>query len=531
MEVRVRVFVGSSSEAAAIDRVVRSTLELFGVDVVGWREAFRPGDYAIDVLLELGTSVDGALLVVTPDDLVTHHGDQRLSPRDNVLLELGVFLAHFGKRRAGVVHVRSEEGMAALPSDLRGLTTLELDPGNPGQNELRLSKWLEDVRAEVESQHPALPQVFGALREASRTIPVSWREEVDRYVISSFLTRLKMASQGQIVLSPGQYYQAIFDEIDRAAAPCEVLGVATLSSSFWNDVRDQRRYLAKNNEAVLRGTRIRRMFIVADHEWPKLLPIVRLQLDAGISIRRARPTILAEAISLEDMVMFVDSPTGYTRAYVADHSFDDPGRIRRGRLLLDAGERGDLLEAFDRVWRAAQVVTHRDLAKEEGPVEASAPEPGPEMKVFQLAEPVVSCEDAAEAKGIPLQQELKTLLLSTQKGFVALHLPGDGEASLRSVKRALEISEACLATPEELEEFGLQPGTVCAVKDPIWSLPHLISRRVMDMKMVSTNNGTLRGFYRFHPAVLLEADSVMLGDFEGGKPSERESPEEDSDRA
>lgn len=510
----MRIFVGSSSEAAEVDRKVRSILESLGVEVVDWRKAFQPGDFAVDVLLELGMTVDGALMIVTPDDLVVHRGDERLSPRDNVLFELGMFLAHFGRRRAAAVHVFTDQGSAKLPSDLSGLTTLQLDLRNPGSCETRIEGWLDGVADDVEKQHPALPQVFGALREAARTIPSSWREEVDKYVIDTFLARLKLASRGQIVLSSGQYYQAIFDEIDRASAPCEVLGVATLSSSFWNDVSDQQRYLAKNTEAVLRGTTIRRMFVVPDHEWPRMIPIIRCQLDAGISVRRARPSMLMEAISLEDMVMFIDTAAEHTRAYIADQSFDDPGRVRRGRLVLDAKERGDLKEAFDAVWSMAEVVTHGSLAEAEGETRENSPEPGPTMKVYNLAEPVVSCEEAAEAKGMPLYQELKTLVLSTQKGLVALHLPGDGEASLRKVKRALEVSEACLAPPEELDRLGLQPGTVCAVKDPIWSLRHLISRRVMSMTVVSTNNGTLRGFYRFHPAVLLEADSVMLGDFE-----------------
>lgn len=160
-------------------------------------------------------------------------------------------------------------------------------------------------------------------------------------------------------------------------------------------------------------------------------------------------------------------------------------------------------------------MTMRDLAIA-APVgsDQRAPEPGTYMKVYDLPYPVVSCEQAAAAKGIPLENELKTLILDTTRGYFALHLLGDSEASLRAVKIAIDAREASLASPAALTSLGLQPGTVCAVKDPVWSLPHLVSRRVVTKDMVSTNNGTQHGFYRFHPAVLLQADSVVVGEFE-----------------
>jgi prolyl-tRNA editing enzyme YbaK/EbsC (Cys-tRNA(Pro) deacylase) len=375
--------------------------------------------------------------------------------------------------------------------------------------------WLVGVSEEMEEEYPALPRVFETLRRTIESVPSSWRQEIDRYVLTRFIATLRLAATGQIELSPGQYYQAIYDEMDRASDPCEISAVATLASAFWTDDRDQCRYITKNIDAVRRGASIRRLFVVSDVDWPKLYPVIRQQLEVGISIRRARRTILAEATALEDMVVYLDQPGAAPRIYITDHFFDNPAKIKRARLVLDIDDRGALLEAFERVWSTASVVTPRDLKEAVTPDQFS-PEPGPNMKEYSLATPVVTCAEAASAKGIALANEVKTLLLSTTKGFVALHLPGDAEAALRCVKNALEVREARLASPDELKELGLVPGTVCAVKDPIWSLPHLISKRVLQMDMVSTNNGTHRGFYRFHPSVLLEASSVMIGAFELG---------------
>lgn len=91
-----------------------------------------------------------------------------------------------------------------------------------------------------------------------------WRNEVESYIISSFLDSLEFASRGQIVLTPGQYYQAIDKEMESVKAPHKIVAVATLSSQFWRDDREQRRYIASNLlEAARRDVDIaKRVFIV-----------------------------------------------------------------------------------------------------------------------------------------------------------------------------------------------------------------------------------------------------------------------------
>ena len=240
----LRIFVGSVSEAADIDREVRALLEASGVSVLAWRDLFRHGEFFLDALMRLETAVDGALLIVTPDDVTNYRGTERKAPRDNILLELGMLLSYFGRRRAGIVHVKTPE-TAALPSDLNGVTTLIYHSGSPAQNETQLLRWLKGVAEEMEGEHPALPRLYGMLRDTFGSVPNSWRDAIDRYVVGSFTTTLKLVSQGQIVLTPSQYYQAIYEELDAAAAPCEVLAVATLSSTFWSEDREQRAYARK----------------------------------------------------------------------------------------------------------------------------------------------------------------------------------------------------------------------------------------------------------------------------------------------
>src|SRR5258708_5564540 len=80
--------------------------------------------------------------------------------------------------------------------------------------------------------------------------------------------------------------------------------------------------------------------------------------------------------------------------------------------------------------------------------------------------------------------------LCISDGIVVVHVPGTKMISLRSVKRALGVKQARLASLSKLAELALTPGTVSPVLDPVWSLRHLISSDVLDLEYVTTNNGT-----------------------------------------
>lgn len=123
--------------------------------------------------------------------------------------------------------------------------------------------------------------------------------------------------------------------------------------------------------------------------------------------------------------------------------------------------------------------------------------------LYQLDYEVFSCEQASKAKKIPLEHELKTIILSTSKGYVAIHICGNRRVNLREVKNFLKCKEASLCSLKELSQMGLSPGTVCPLYEPIWSMHHLISKHVLSLKYVSTNNGTRTGYYIFSPKVLL----------------------------
>jgi prolyl-tRNA editing enzyme YbaK/EbsC (Cys-tRNA(Pro) deacylase) len=142
------------------------------------------------------------------------------------------------------------------------------------------------------------------------------------------------------------------------------------------------------------------------------------------------------------------------------------------------------------------------------------PAPGLSLPTHALPHEVISCSQAAAAKGISLANELKTLIVTTSRQNYALHLPGDKHASLRKVKTFLNVEQAFLLSREKLLEMGLVPGTVSPIIEPVWSLPHLISKNVLLLQFVSTNNGTRSKYFNFQPQLLLQARSFSVGDFE-----------------
>ena len=297
--------------------------------------------------------------------------------------------------------------------------------------------------------------------------------------------------------------------MSRASSGTRVLAISTLSSDLWTRDADQIHYSSLNFEAIERGAEIQRLFVVPETHPPAFRAIVKEQQEAGINTRVASATLLASVPDLDDFVLLETDSSTY--AYVAQPSIVGSRRIRSASLVLTEITLDRMREALREAWVLASP-PYEFFAS--SPPAGKAPPPGDGLPSRRLDRPVVSCEDAAAARGIPLARELKTLLLQTHDhGIVAVHLPGDAKVALRKVKQGLGTAQAYQASLEALAGLGLSPGTICAVKEPVWSMRHLVSQRLLQMDTVMTNDGTKTGYLEFDPAVLLLTDQIV-GDFE-----------------
>ena len=117
---RPTLFIGSSKAGLSIAESVQVNLD-HECDVTLWSQGvFGLGGGTLETLVEQVEIYDFALLVLTPDDLIESRNVTQPSPRDNVLLELGIFIGGLGRKRTFITYDR--DSLIKLPSDLGGVT-------------------------------------------------------------------------------------------------------------------------------------------------------------------------------------------------------------------------------------------------------------------------------------------------------------------------------------------------------------------------------------------------------------------------
>lgn len=115
-------FIGSSAEGEPYAEALRVHLEDAGVPARLWSlETFAAGKTTLETLEEQLDQCSFAVLVVTPDDELSKRGSFKLAPRDNVMLEYGMFLGRLGRERTFLLAPRGLKELH-LPSDLLGMT-------------------------------------------------------------------------------------------------------------------------------------------------------------------------------------------------------------------------------------------------------------------------------------------------------------------------------------------------------------------------------------------------------------------------
>ncbi len=126
-----RVFIGSSaSKGLDIARAIQSELQHdYFVDVWNQNTVFGLGTATIEALEEAVVTYDYGIFVFTPDDEIIHQDKETHVPRDNVIFELGLFIGKLSRFRAFAIRPRGTE--LQIPSDLKGMTVAEYDPGSP----------------------------------------------------------------------------------------------------------------------------------------------------------------------------------------------------------------------------------------------------------------------------------------------------------------------------------------------------------------------------------------------------------------
>jgi hypothetical protein len=117
-QVKPRVFIGSSTAGLDVAYEIHSKLHK-DVDVVVWKDEDWLGRGTLEHLVQILDDYQFAIFVFRPDDVIQIKGEELMATRDNVLIEMGLFIGKHGREKTFIVF--QEEPTARIPSDLLGI--------------------------------------------------------------------------------------------------------------------------------------------------------------------------------------------------------------------------------------------------------------------------------------------------------------------------------------------------------------------------------------------------------------------------
>jgi Predicted nucleotide-binding protein containing TIR-like domain len=173
------VFVGSSREGIEIARAVQTQLaEVSNVDV--WNEVpSRLSKGTLESLVEVLDTYDFAVLVLTPDDLIVSRGIEQKAARDNVLIELGLFMGRIGRQRTFLLVPK--ESNVKTPADLEGVAFATFaTPDDPKRLLSAVGPACTQIRNAIK-ERTAIEQHLASELGIRITSPVNGQEVVGRF--------------------------------------------------------------------------------------------------------------------------------------------------------------------------------------------------------------------------------------------------------------------------------------------------------------------------------------------------------------
>jgi hypothetical protein len=121
-----------------------------------------PGDQTFNTLIGISRRVDGAVFVFSDDDKIWYRGDSAMQPRDNVLIEYGLFAGQLGQRKA----IICRNGDPKQSTDLLGITFIDINEKRRSRAKQEVILWAKKLGSTP--QDPALLRLEGRLAESER---------------------------------------------------------------------------------------------------------------------------------------------------------------------------------------------------------------------------------------------------------------------------------------------------------------------------------------------------------------------------
>jgi len=141
----MRVFIGSSTEAKDSLDTVAFILAEYGFVPVRWDKPglFLPGENTFEKLQEISKEVDAAVFIFSEDDKVWYRKDAAHQPRDNVLIEYGMFAGVLGQKKA----IFCVCGKPKKASDILGIQYIDISEQRLDRARLEIAAWAKSLKA------------------------------------------------------------------------------------------------------------------------------------------------------------------------------------------------------------------------------------------------------------------------------------------------------------------------------------------------------------------------------------------------
>ena len=124
--VKPELFIASSAESVPVAHQLQSALQHYFTAIPWSAGVVRPSQSPIQSLEKELSKAKYAVFVFGKEDTVISRGKKQESVRDNVLIELGLFIGRLGSRRCFIVIPKNRRKLK-IPSDLEGYLPIAYD--------------------------------------------------------------------------------------------------------------------------------------------------------------------------------------------------------------------------------------------------------------------------------------------------------------------------------------------------------------------------------------------------------------------
>ena len=176
---RPKVFIGSSSEGEKYAKAMQLLLDKECEATIWSQGVFGLSQGTLESLVLALDKFDFAILILTPDDMVSSRDETKQSPRDNVLFELGLFVGGLGRNRTFIVYERTNK--IKLPSDIAGITAATFHEHSDGNLEATLGACCTQIENEIMKQGSRVNAELSKLSNATQNFELT-NDKVKRLI-------------------------------------------------------------------------------------------------------------------------------------------------------------------------------------------------------------------------------------------------------------------------------------------------------------------------------------------------------------